>query len=735
MKTLACKRVFFTIFTIIIASNFFPIHLNAKSFEIEEADTVRVGLVLSGGGALGIAHIGILEALEEAGVRIDFITGTSMGSLVGGLYSIGYTAKQLSEIALSNNFIDLFYESRDRRYISNYEKLIEDRTIASFPVSEKKIDLPMGIISGQSIYTFLSRLAWNVHGTDDFNLFPIPFAAIATDIETGQAKVFRSGYLPDALRASISIPSAFAPHPIGDKMYIDGGLIRNIPVEDAIEMGATYTIAVDVSTPLLPKDSLNTLTAILNQSVIFRIQDYNEIQKKLADYIIEVDDLHSYSPADFGRAELFLEIGRRYGQKHIEKFREIAAMQSYPPPPRPGIGATGSLPVNEVVINGNTLVDDEFILRLLDFTPGVNLNPDIIEEKVTRLYSSQYIDHVTYRIRPNEDDYYYNLEINIVENTTNVFKVGLRYESGTQASILLETSFRDLLHKGSLSRIEARLGSRINIGADHVYYGALGSRFAMLTSLHFLTEDVDWYLDGVGISRFKNEIFRAEISAGNYFSNQNLFVLGIRKDFNNHTNKINKELIGTTSEDYHSLFFRFVRDNLNRRGYPTTGGKIVLEGFLSDEFLFSPINFSSTHLYYQGFYPVHSNISLTNTFWFSYTTGRDLPWDYWSAPNRFDPLLDYTRFAGARRFELTSRNIQMGSVGIQFEPFRHRFIGFDFYAGRFLQNWNINFTDNDFIYAGSISIGAQSIIGPLKLILSTSSLHSSRAELQLGYHF
>jgi NTE family protein len=727
-------RVFLTAFIVIFCSGILYSELQAAGAEPSRQDSVRVGLVLSGGGALGIAHIGILEALEEAGVRIDYITGTSMGSLVGGLYSIGYTSAQLAEIAKSNNFLDLFTESRDRRYISNYEKIIEDRTIASFPINEKRIDLPLGIISGQNVYTFLSRLAWNVHGTENFNQFPIPFAAIATDLETGEAKVFRSGYLPDALRASISIPSAFAPHSIGNKLYIDGGLIRNIPVQDAIEMGATYTIAIDVSTPLMPKDSLNSLASILNQSIIFRIQDYNVIQKNLADYVIELEELHPYSPADFDKAELFLEIGRKYGQKNLDKFREIAAMQSYPPPYRPGVGATGALPVNEVIINGNTLVDDEFILRLLDFTPGIRMNPDIIEEKVTRLYSSQYIDHVTYRIRPN-DDYFYNLEINIVENTTDEFKVGLRYESGTQASLLLETSFRDLLHSGSLTRFESRLGDRLNFIADHVYYGALGSRFAMISSIQFLTEDVDWFLDEEGVSRFKNEVIRAEIAAGNYFSIQNLFTIGIRKDFTNHTNKINKDFIGASSENYHAVYMRFIRDNWNRKGYPTSGLKFVMESFLSDELLFSPVNFTASHIYYSGFYPVHNNISLTNTVWISYTTGRELPWHYWASPNRFDHTLDYVRFAGARRFELTTRNIQMGSIGIQFEPFRHRFIGFDFYAGRFLKNWNINLSDDDIEFAGSISVGAQSIIGPLKFIMSTSTLHTFRAELQLGYHF
>jgi len=706
----------------------------AANFETADEDTVRVGLVLSGGGALGIAHIGVIETLEEAGVRIDYITGTSMGSLVGGLYSIGYTSEQLYEIATSSNFIELFTDRRDRRFITNYEKVIEDRTIASFPISERRIDLPIGIISGQNIYTFLSRLTWNVHGTEDFNRFPIPFAAIGADIETGKAHVFREGYLPDALRASISIPSVFAPHQIGDKVYVDGGVIRNLPVQDAIDMGATYTIAVDVSTPLLPVDSLRTLSDIFTQTMMYRVHDYSDIEKELADYVIEFEELIPFTPADFDQAELFIEIGRREAQKHLEKFKEIASMQSTPPPPRPGVGEPGALPVTHIKIEGNTIFDDEFILRLLDFTPGTSLNPEIIEEKVTKLYSSQYINKVTYRIQPN-DDYYYTLLIKVEENIRDEFRVGLRYESYTQASILLEGTFQNLLYNGSLTRAEIRLGDLMNYKLDHAYFGAFGSQLALLTSMEYVSENVDWFTDGERVSRFKNEVLRGEISGGNYFSTQNLISAGIRKDFTFHSNKINKEAIGASEKDYHAFFVRLMRDNLNRRSYATSGEKLIMEGFLSDELFLSPLNFFSAKFYYKGLYPVTDYLSLTNSFWVGYTRGDELPWHYWNSPNRFDPLFGHIIFGGSERYKLTSRNVQMASAGFQLEPFYHRFIGLEMHAGRFLNEWNLNLNENDVDYGVSLTVGAQTILGPIKAIFSHSTLTNFNAELQIGYQF
>lgn len=726
----------FSLFLLIILLSGKLIAQNNESSNLfpSKEDSLRVGLALSGGGALGIAHIGVIQAIEEAGIRIDYITGTSMGSLVGGLYAIGYTSDQLVEIATSSNFVELFTKKENRIYLSNYEKIKDNRTIATFPVNEKRIDLPRGIITGQNVYTYLSRLTRSVHGIDKFENFPIPFAAVATDLETGNAKVFSSGYLPDALRASISIPSLFIPHEIDGKLYVDGGLIRNIPVEDAIEMGANYTIAVDVSSPLMTKDSLNTFAKVLNQSVYFRIHDYADVQREMADYAVRIKELEPYSATDFDKADELLQIGREAGKKHLEEFKKIAARQNTHPQERKPLKDTGSFPVQNIVIEGNSLYDDEFIINQLDFIPGSILEYDTIEEKVTKLYSSQYIENVTYRLLPLSDNYY-TLQINIEENETDEFRVGVRYETGNQASILLESTFHNLLHEGSLTNFENRLGNRINFQADHLYYGALGSNLALLSSLQYMKENVNWYDGRNRIAQFRNQIIRAEISGGNFLSSQNLFSIGIRREFNFISSKINFNDIEVSESDYHSVFARFVRDKLNRNGYPTNGHHFILEGHYSNDFIFSEINFTSSDLYYNGFYQVDDDVSLTNSLWLGYTTGRELPWEYWKTPNRYDSIYNFIRFGGTEPYQISARNSQMTSFGIQFEPFYHRFLNFDFYMGRFQENWSFIFNADEFEYGASVSFGALTIIGPAKLILSTNTLNSFRAELQIGYQF
>lgn len=708
--------------------------LELQQTDHQEDNSLRVGLVLSGGGAMGIAHIGVIQAIEEAGIRIDYITGTSMGSLIGGLYAIGYSSDQLAEIATSNNFTELFTEKPDRRYISNYEKISDDRTIVTFPISEKRIDLPLGIISGQHVHTYLSRLTQSVHGIEEFEDFEIPFSAVATNLETGEAKVFRSGYLPDVLRASISIPSIFSPHEIDGKLYVDGGLIRNLPVEDAIEMGADYTIAVDVSSPLMQKDSLNTITKVLNQSIFFRIHDYTDIQRQMADYVIQIDELEPFSSADFNHAKTILEIGQKTGQRHLEDFKKIAARQKFAPSERPGIQNNGEFPVERIEIQGNSIYDDNFILNQLEFVPHSKLEISTIEERVSKLYSSQYIDNVTYRLLQSDDEYYV-LQINVEENSTDEFKVGLRYETGSQASVLFEGNFQNLLHNGSLTRAELRLGDQINIQADHLYYGALGSSLGLLTTVQYKTENIDWFLPDRSASQFNNEVFRAEISGGNYFSIQNLFTLGIRKDFVWHTNRINYNEVQATDHNYHSLFFRFIRDRLNRKAYTTSGQKIILEGHYSNDIIFSDLNFTSSDLYFEGYYPLGNDFSITNSLWLGYTTGKNLPWEYWKVPNRYEPIYNFIRFGGVKPYEISSRNTQMASIGMQVEPFYHRFLEFNLYAGRFQEKLNFKLPSNDIEYGLSLSVGALTILGPAKIIFSTSTLNNFRADLQIGYQF
>lgn len=700
---------------------------------ISEQDSLRIGLVLSGGGAKGIAHIGVLEAIERAGLRIDYITGTSMGSLVGGLYAIGYSTEQLAEIVLDDNFTDLFRDSRDRRYITNYEKIADERIVATFPLNRGRISLPQGVISGQNIYTFLSRLTWHVGGIESFDDFPIPFAAVGTDLETGEAMVFRSGYLPDVLRASMSIPSVFTPVEVGGRIYVDGGMIRNLPVQDAYDLGANYTIAVDVGSKLESREHLGSLTSVMNQSLHFRIIDNTNAQIALADEYFYVDGLEDYSSGDFDKAAELLELGRRIGESKIDIFRSLAARQTVLPAERSGYIIPQARPFNQIVIEGNTLLEDAQIRSMLGFTPGSYIDPDLLEERIGRLYSSKYIQNVYYRIYRDLD--FDILHIQIIENLQDRFGIGIRYDNHTKASLLLTASLQNLLRPGSITRLEARLGQILQFQVDQTLYSAFGSRSDIMTSFQFLHEVIEWFDGTERISKHDVETLRGELSWGNFFSSQNLFSAGIRKEFLYNSNKINPDEIRSSEKDHLAVFIRFFRDNRNRTSFTTRGNHLVLEGYHSDTILFSPIRFSSISLYYRDHFAPKSYLSFRYGLWTGYSAGNEIPWSYWKSANRYEPMYGNIRFASAERYELSSRNVQMFTAGVQLEPFHRWFFGIDGFAGRFIDVYDFNFLEDTLDYSISLSIGNLSLIGPVEFILSSGTRGAFHAEIQVGFQF
>lgn len=699
-----------------------------------ESDSLKVGLVLSGGGAKGIAHIGVIEKLQEAGVRIDYITGTSMGSMIGGLYAIGYTTDQLIDMARSNNWDNLFTERPNRRYSSNYHREFDGRTTASFPIREEKLALPVGIISGQNIYTFLSRITWPAHGTKNFDDFPIPFATMATELETGKSVLFRSGYLPDAMRASISIPSLIKPHTIDGTAYIDGGLSNNLPVDEIRKMGADYVIAVNVAAPLMPMDSLQTFSDVFNQAMNYRMNERIDQQKINADIYITPEGINRFEIIDFGKVDELLEIGRNSGDAHFHEFKSIADRQNHPAPLRVGVGESSALPFNNLIIKGNDQISDEFIREELLFRSGIFLSPETIEERITKLYSSELFDHITYRVLPDTPNYY-NLQINVEESKVDVLKVGLRYETQTQASLLFSSHFQNFLYTGSTTRLVLRLGSELRFKVDHLTYRALGSRFALRSTFLYESENIDIYSGGEARARFKNHIGRLEISMGNYLGSNYFFMLGIRQDFQENHNLINPEFIEPTDTDHHSVFGRFKIDRFNRNSYPTDGHKLIAEVNYSSPVFLSSTDFSRYSLLWDALYNVHENVTLRHLLFGGFTRGEELPWNLWYSVNRLDPIFGYIRFGGFNRYELTSRNVQMASLGIQLEPFYHRFFNLDVYAGRFMNQWDLDFNPDSIDVGLSVSAGALTILGPLKAIISTSKQHKILGELQIGYTF
>jgi len=303
-------------------------------------DTLTVGLALSGGGAKGFAHIGVLQELRRIGVPIDVIAGTSMGSVVGGLYASGYSADQLAGLARSRDWEVLFRDGAPRRLQSIDRRINSDPYLLRAPLDGGRVNLPTGLIEGQRISQFLTRSLSHVHHVEDFRSLPVPFASVATDLATGKGVRFVEGYLPEAIRASIGIPTLFAPVTINGRRYIDGGVARNLPAEDARALGADILICSSVSDPTVPVDSLRSLVDIAFQTVGFRMAESSARQEELCDVTIR-PDVRRFDVLDFRRPSPLIREGRSAVNRRRDDLLQIVSNLS-PPPTAPAANPDSS---------------------------------------------------------------------------------------------------------------------------------------------------------------------------------------------------------------------------------------------------------------------------------------------------------------------------------------------------------------------------------------------------------
>jgi len=233
--------------TLTILTFFLFISFSAKAQnETTETQNPKVGLVLSGGGAKGLAHIGALKTIDSLGVEIDYVAGTSMGAIIGGLYASGYSGKQIDSIFKSVDFDELISDNLPRNAKTFYERDNSEKYAITLPFNNFKVQIPSAISRGQNVFNLFSKLMLHVSDIEDFENLPIPFFCIATNIETGEPVMLKSGSLPQAIAASGALPSLFQPVIINNQILIDGGVVNNYPIDELRAKGMDIIIGVDV---------------------------------------------------------------------------------------------------------------------------------------------------------------------------------------------------------------------------------------------------------------------------------------------------------------------------------------------------------------------------------------------------------------------------------------------------------------------------------------------------------
>lgn len=428
-----------------------------------------LGLALSGGAAHGIAHLGVLMVMEEEGLRPDCITGVSMGSIIGSLYSLGYSTDSIYSILKATDWNTNLSDKIPENKVVFVEKEHTDNSLISLPVVFRKLKLPAGLIKGQQVENMLNYYLWPAADIDDFTRLPLPFLCVGTDILTGKPVVLKKGYLPDAIRASIAIPSIFTPVKIDTALLVDGGAVRNLAVSEAFDLGADIIVGSYTGFKILTEEQLETVPEIVRQLSFLRSYDDYEQQKKLVDILIE-PEVKDLSIANFANVDTLVARGYRAAEPFRERFRRLAdslarlGERSEPP----DILNKLYYSFDHIEINGNSNISDQEILGVLDFGPGEYVNKETLKEKIELLYGKAFFEKVGYSIKPSGDSLI--LSINCTERPKTTLYGALHYDNTLESGIILRLISKNLLVKGSMINIDSYISEYYRLKASWMQF-------------------------------------------------------------------------------------------------------------------------------------------------------------------------------------------------------------------------------------------------------------------------
>jgi len=703
---------------------------------------LKIGLVLSGGGAKGFAHIGVLKALEKAGVKIDYIGGTSMGAVVGGLYASGYNASQIDSIFYNTDFDELLQDYIPRSSKSFYEKRNDEMYAISLPFHKLKIGIPIALSKGMYNYNLLSKLTHKVRNIKDFTKLPIPFLCVATDIEKGEPVVLQSGYLAQAMLASSAFPSLFSPVEIDGKLLIDGGVVNNYPAEEVRKMGADIIIGVDVQDDLKDRKSLKDATRILVQITNLDMIKKMKEKIKITDIYIK-PDISNYGVISFDEGQEIIKKGEEAAMLQIDAINKLVD-PSHPYKLNHFKVQQDTLLIKSVNVNKLDNYTRAYILGKLRFKNGSIINYDDLKTGINNINATQNFSRISYTIEPYQGGD--ELQLNLTENPTKTFlKFGLHYDGLYKSAILANITQKKSLFKNDVVSFDIGLGDNIRYNLDYYidngFYWSFGlkSRYnafnrnvrtdfrngELLTQLGLNSINIDF-------SDLTNQAYMQTV-----FIQKFLIGAGVEYKYL----KIKSDNLGTISptfekSDYLSVFGYAKYDSFDNKLFPKKGW--FFTGDLQS-FLYSSNYTNEFHRYSIA----KGELAVAQTFYKKFTVklqsdagfviGKDSVhfFDFILGGYGFSAINNFQPFYGYDFLSVSADSFIKGCITLDYEIYKKNHVNF---AANFANMEDDLFGSGDWFskpkYNGyALGYALESAIGPVELKYTWSP------ELSKGYTF
>jgi NTE family protein len=541
----------------------------------------RIGLVLGGGGARGAAHIGVLKELERLRIPVDAIAGTSMGAIIGGLYATGVNAEELEQLVSSLDWNAALSDTAARENLSFRRKQDEREFPINFELGIRGTDLllPKGVIQGHELDLLLRELTLPASHIRDFDKFPIPFRAIASDIVAGEAVVMDSGDLAMSIRASMSVPGVFAPVRVDGRLLVDGGLIGNLPVNVMQQMGVDIIIAVDVEFPLYKSEELGSVLAISEQSlsILIRKETLRQIDRLSASDILIRPELGVYGSTNFGDIADTIEPGQQAAINQAARLRELSLPEAewapYLAQRTLRLNPNNTLAFVRVVHDGK--LAPEVLESRLSVHVGDKINADILAQNADRLYGLQLYEHVDYRLIDENGGT--GVEYRAVTKSwgPNFLQFGLSIENDFEGSTGFNLAAR--LTKAGLNKLGAEWRTDLQLGTDPAllteFYQPLSfdSRLFIAPRVEIRQSNLDAFFMDDTIARYRVSEGDLSLDFGRELGTIGEFRLGVYRGVGEARVKVGDPALPNFDFETGGVFARLRFDTVDNSHFPRTG--------------------------------------------------------------------------------------------------------------------------------------------------------------------
>ena len=599
----------------------------------QETARPKIGLTLSGGGARGLAHIGILKAIDSAGLKIDCITGTSMGAVMGSLYAIGYTGNEIENIARNTDWNRMLSNQTDLRSLSMEEKEEYGKYSIELPFEKRKFRLPSGALDPQELWLKLSELYFPVHNIKDFTKLKIPFKCLATDIESAEPVVLDSGELLQAIRASIAIPGLFSPVEMGGRKLVDGGVVRNLPVLEAKSMGADFMLVSNVSQGLRSKEKLTNPIQVLYQIAFFMEKEDNVKQVSQSDEYI-LHPLDGYTAADFNAAQSIIDSGIAMGLKLYPRFKQIAdsleAVYGETSDDTSIPGRSDSVYISSYAINGLNAMSRRSFLHSINYHPDAWYTPRMLTENIRRGYGTRNFSNIRYSLIPeNGDSSKIIFDVDEIGSTHG--KLGMSYNTFMGIGAQVNMTTRNFLTRKSKSFVSLNLGENLRLRGEHLQYLGKFNHIALVPGFQYERFRIgtynDFKRDGIYISHYLKTDLRLQMASDRSYT----MGIGVRREWMNYSPTTPAILEVSGSNRFWTSYGFAALNTLDKPHYPNKGYKLNGElawiyaqepdpvyrevaGSDKDSSTYSTGNYLQASLFSEAFYPINSKLVFSSMF-------------------------------------------------------------------------------------------------------------------------